>query len=182
MVYQAYRSEIGLFAARHGFFGGAFSLGRMSWIKSNFLWMMYRSGWGSKEGQEVVLAVRLRREAFDRILTLATHSAYVPGLYASEVEWKRALAASEVRLQWDPDHDPSGAKQERRAIQLGLRGRVLESYSREWIVSIEDVSGFVREQGLHAAARDHGNLLLPREDVYPAPSAELARRLLIRDS
>jgi hypothetical protein len=67
-VYRAYRPAIGHFAARHGYFGGSFSLGRMSWIKPNFLWIMYRSGWGIKEGQEVTLAVRLRRNAFDEIL------------------------------------------------------------------------------------------------------------------
>ncbi len=31
VVYQAYRPEIGHFAARNGYFGGAFSLSRMSW-------------------------------------------------------------------------------------------------------------------------------------------------------
>ncbi len=62
IVYQAYRPAIGHFAAKNGFFGGEFSLSRMSWIKPNFLWMMYRCGWASKEGQEVVLAVRLKRK------------------------------------------------------------------------------------------------------------------------
>jgi len=57
IVYQAYRPSIGHFAAHHGYFGGEFSLARMSWIKPNFLWMMYRCGWASKQGQEVVLAV-----------------------------------------------------------------------------------------------------------------------------
>lgn len=37
VVYQAYRQAIGLFAAKHGYFGGEFSLNRMSWIKPNFL-------------------------------------------------------------------------------------------------------------------------------------------------
>lgn len=59
VVYQAYKPSIGHFAAEHGYFGGDFSLGRMSWIKPNFLWMMYRSGWGTKPGQEVTLAVCL---------------------------------------------------------------------------------------------------------------------------
>jgi hypothetical protein len=44
IVYQAYRPAIGQFAAQHGFFGGQFSLNRMSWIKPNFLWMRYRCG------------------------------------------------------------------------------------------------------------------------------------------
>jgi Domain of unknown function (DUF4291) len=74
VVYQAYRPAIGLFAAEHGYFGGEFSLNRMSWIKPNFLWMMYRSGWGTKPGQEVILAVWLKRSAFDEILASAIHS------------------------------------------------------------------------------------------------------------
>lgn len=35
VVYQAYRPAIGLFAAKNGYFGGEFSLNRMSWIKPN---------------------------------------------------------------------------------------------------------------------------------------------------
>src|SRR5215207_4927664 len=90
VVYQAYRPAIGHFAARNGYFGGDFSTGRMSWIKPNFLWMMYRSGWGSKEDQEVTLAVRLRRDAFDEILRLAVHSAHTPEVYPSQDEWRSA--------------------------------------------------------------------------------------------
>lgn len=37
MVFQAYRTAIGQFAVKNGYFGGGFSLNRMSWIKSNFL-------------------------------------------------------------------------------------------------------------------------------------------------
>lgn len=47
IVYQAYRPAIGHFAAEHAFFGGEFKYTRMSWIKPNFLWMMYRSTSGS---------------------------------------------------------------------------------------------------------------------------------------
>lgn len=50
VVYQAYRAEIGQYVLRHGVFGGEFSYTRTSWVKPNFLWMMYRSGWGRKEG------------------------------------------------------------------------------------------------------------------------------------
>src|SRR5437764_10701233 len=100
VVYQAYRPETGHFAAQHGYFGGAFSLDRMSWIKPNFLWMMFRSGWGTKEGQEVTLAVWLKRSAFDVILKEAVHSSFLPEVYASHEEWKRAVARSCVRLQW----------------------------------------------------------------------------------
>ena len=76
-VYQAYRPEIGNFAAKNGYFGGEFKLSRMSWIKPNFLWMMYRCGWASKQGQEVVLAIRIRREAFDQYNNWMNRSRYV---------------------------------------------------------------------------------------------------------
>jgi hypothetical protein len=165
IVYQAYRPEIGHYAARHGTFGGAFSFSRMTWIKPNFLWMMFRSGWGKKEGQEVTLAIRLRRSGFETILRDAVASSFVPALFSSEETWKAAVAASSVRLQWDPDHNPSGAPLERRAIQLGLRGDALQRFAREWIVSIEDVSELVASQ----RGRPRAELRLPRERVYPTP-------------
>ena len=161
----------------HGYFGGAFRLDRMSWVKPNFLWMMFRSGWGTKEGQEVTLAVWIKRPAFDAILKEAVHSTFVPELYASHDEWKRAVARSSVRLQWDPDHDPSGAKVERRAIQLGLRGDALARYAREWIIRIEDVSPFVEQQHPYARPTSYDRLLVPREEVYPVLDGEVAARL-----
>ena len=68
VVYQAYRPAIGRFAAEHGYFGGEFSLSRMSWIKPNFLWMMYRSAWATAPGQEAVLGLRISRAFFDEVL------------------------------------------------------------------------------------------------------------------
>jgi hypothetical protein len=176
VVYQAYNPAIGHFAARHGYFGGGFSLGRMSWIKPNFLWMMYRSGWGTKEDQEVTLAVRLLRDAFNEILRLAVHSSFAPEVYGSEEAWTRAVAGSEVRLQWDPDHDPAGRPVERRAIQLGLRGEVLARYAKDWLLEVEDISDFVREQKANAVA-SYERLMAPREDVYPVADPEVAKRL-----
>jgi hypothetical protein len=177
VVYQAYRPAIGLFAAEHGYFGGPFRLDRMSWIKPNFLWMMFRSGWGTKEGQEVTLAVWNKRSAFDTILREAVHSTFVPEVYASQKEWKQVVARSCVRLQWDPDHNPSGGKVERRAIQLGLRGDTLAGYAREWIVGIEDISGFVEQQRPHACSAAYGHLVVPRERVYLVADAQVAARL-----
>ena len=150
VVYQAYRPSIGRYAATHGRFGGEFRFSRMSWIKTNFLWMMYRSGWGTKAEQEVVLAIWLMRAAFDEILERAVHSSFVPEVYTHEAHWKQALAESSVRLQWDPDHDPAGTWLERRAIQLGLRDAMLQKYAYEWIADIEDISEFVAQQRVFA--------------------------------
>jgi hypothetical protein len=175
VVYQAYRPSIGHYAASHGHFGGDFSLSRMSWIKPNFLWMMYRSGWGTKEGQEVILAVSLERAAFDQILAQAVHSGFVEELYGDRASWQQRVKESGVRLQWDPDHAPDGSRLERRAIQLGLRGEVLRGYAREWIIEIEDISNFVAEQRDNVGKPER--LLTPRERVYPVEDADVARRL-----
>jgi hypothetical protein len=177
VVYQAYRPSIGRFAAEHGYFGGEFSLGRMSWIKSNFLWMMYRCGWGTKPDQEVVLAVRLRRAAFDEILAQAVPSRFEAELFATPAAFRDAVANSSVRLQWDPDHDPSGAPVERRAIQLGLRGEVLRHYAREWIVDIQDISSFVAEQRAHAGQAGWSQLVTPCEEIYPVAGSGVAQRV-----
>jgi hypothetical protein len=176
VVYQAYRPAIGHFAARSGYFGSEYSLSRMSWIKPNFLWMMYRCGWGAKEGQEVVLAIRLGRAAFDTILEHSVHSTFNPDIYVGQSQWKLELERSPVRLQWDPDHAPSGARVERRAIQLGLRGDVLAKYAREWSVDIEDISEFVRTQRANAVV-PYKNLVTPRETVYPVTDQPVAERL-----
>jgi hypothetical protein len=98
VVYQAHRSSIGRYAAEHGAFGGDFSYSRMSWIKPNFLWMMYRSGWGTRECQEVTLALRLRRAFFGSLLAQAVPSTWDRDLFATEAEWSTAVSRSSVRL------------------------------------------------------------------------------------
>ena len=76
VVYQAYRPEIAEYAVAHQRFGGPFRLTRMSWIKPGFLWMMHRSGWARKPGQERVLAVRLPHAAFVEVLDAAVPSSF----------------------------------------------------------------------------------------------------------
>ncbi|MDC8004321.1 DUF4291 domain-containing protein [Aureisphaera galaxeae] len=177
IVYQSYRPEIGHFAARNQYFGGAFSLSRMTWIKPNFLWMMFRNGWGTKEGQEVVLAIHLKREAFDRYLDNAVYSTYKEGIYASHEAWQQSVKESNVRLQWDPDHDPYGAKLERRAIQLGLRNDEITQYSREDVLEIEDISEFVAHEHTKVEAKDLSNLIVPAEKPYWPASGTTIKKL-----
>jgi len=166
IVYQAYRPEIGKFAVEKGYFGGDFKFSRMSWIKPNFLWMMYRCDWGQSEGQEVVLGVRLKRRFFDSLLAQAVASSFDPTAFGSRDEWATAVATSDVRRQWDPDHSPTGEKCERRAIQLGLRGTALEAYGKREILQIIDMSAFVAEQRANVGSWRNGTLVTPTEDVY----------------
>lgn len=181
IVYQAYRPAIGRFAAEHGSFGGDFSYSRMSWIKPNFLWMTFRSGWGTKADQEVTLALRLRRAFFDSLLAAAVPSSWDRGLFASEDDWAQAVARSSVRLQWDPDHHPSGAKLERRAIQLGLRGEALEAFGRRELVEVIDVSDYVAEQRARLLSGGASAIETPRERVYRPADPAVARRLVLAE-
>ncbi len=70
-----------------------------------------------------------------------------------------------MRLQWDPDHDPYGTKLDRKAIQLGMRGEILRQFATEWIVSITDISSFVREQGALIQEKRLNELLVIQEVV-----------------
>jgi hypothetical protein len=179
IVYQSYRKEIGEFAVKNQFFGGVFSLDRMTWIKPNFLWMMYRNGWGTKEGQEVVLAIHLKRDAFEKYLHNAVYSSYSADLGISNEEWQAEVKSSSVRLQWDPDHDPYGGKLERRAIQIGLRDEFTRSYSKEDILLIEDISDFVAEQYEFVQKKELQNLNIPAERPFLFKNQELNKKLKI---
>jgi hypothetical protein len=176
VVYQAYRPEIGRYTAEHGRFGGGWSRERMSWIKPNFLWMMYRCGWATKPGQEVVLALRLARAGFDEILASAVPSSHDPHNYPSQSEWQRAVQRSDVRLQWDPDHAPGGQPEARRAVQLGLRGEALRRFADEWLLGVADITPLVAAQRPHARA-PYTDLQTPAERVYPVADPATARRL-----
>jgi Domain of unknown function (DUF4291) len=166
IVYQAFEPSIAQYAIDHGFFGGDFSYERMSWIKTNFLWMMYRSGWGTKLGQEMTLAIRLKRSFFNQLLGQAIELAYDKSRFDSLEDWRGLLARSSVRAQWDPDHHPTGQAVLRRALQLGLRGRVLKEYGRHQILEMINISGFVAQQRDNISPDRHTRLELPRERVY----------------
>jgi hypothetical protein len=177
IVYQSYRPAIGNFAAQHQFFGGPFSLERMTWIKPNFLWMMYRNGWGTKAGQEVVLAIHLKRSAFQIYLENAVHSSFKPELYDTHEAWQQKVKSSNVRLQWDPDHNTYGAKLERRAIQIGIRNQFIRSYAKDDILEIEDISEFVAEQYEFVKAKQLDKLEIPAERPFLPEGEELQRKL-----
>jgi hypothetical protein len=60
-----------------------------------------------------------------------------------------------------------------------LRGEILAKYSQDWLVNIEDISEFVREQYRYVQDRDWNHLLTPSESVYPVIEAEIRRNLQI---
>lgn len=178
VVYQAYNPAIARFAVENQYLGGSsFSYGRMSWIKPNFLWMMYRCGWASKENQERVLALWLDKSAFEGILSQAAFSTFTAGNYESEEAWKQDLATKNVRLQWDPDHSPYGGKLTRRALQLGLKNDTLEQFGKQQLTRIEDITDFVQQQKVWVDNRQLEHLHVPQERVYTPADDALARKI-----
>ncbi|MFI2782941.1 DUF4291 domain-containing protein [Streptomyces sp. ALB3] len=174
-VYQAYRPAIGLPTARDGRFPPAWKRDRMTWIKPSFLWMMYRCGWGTKEGQETVLAVEITREGFAWALENAELSHYVRGVHPDRAAWQRGMRRSPARVQWDPERDLRLNPLPYRSLQLGLSGEAARRYADEWLVSVRDVTplareihGLVRAGDLEGAAR-----LLPEENPLPDLGAPL---------
>lgn len=162
VVYQAFKPAIADFAVTHQAFGGPhYKHGRMTWIKPGFMWMMYRAGWASKMDQERILRLTISRAGWNIILSQAVHSSFQADHYIDQAAWKIALANSDVRLQWDPDHGPDGEKLVRKAIQIGLRGATLADFHQEYLLKIEDITPFVVEQKSNRGA----DLMVPVERV-----------------
>merc|ERR1712137_1473635 len=154
-VYQAFKPAIAAFAVANQKFTGCsvYNTTRMTWVKTNFLWMMFRSNWGGKKNQERVLAIWIHREAFERYLSQARTRGGKP------------MGGDNVRLQWDPDHYPDGSRHlTRRAVQLGLKN-ISGFADGSDIALIEDISEFVHEQG-KICKKDPLSLRVARERVY----------------
>lgn len=171
-VYQAFRDEIAEEAVQLGTFGSHFGLNRMTWIKPSFLWMMYRSGWAEKPGQENVLAIDIKREAFDYLLENAVLSTYRSNSGITQEEWKTRIRQSDIRCQWDPERDPGGRPLRWRSVQIGIQGEVVrEHYLKDWILHIENITGYVRQLKRQLDGGEDISGLLPQEKIYPMTQA-----------
>ncbi len=182
IVYQAFNNQIAAYAVANQKFGGnAYSFNRMSWIKPGFLWMMYRAGWATKENQERILKISFPLAHFKTILSQATFSSYKKELYTSETIWRDELEKTEVRLQWDPDHDPFGNKETRKAMQIGMKGEILKKFCTEWIIKIEDITDYAKEAFEKVKANQIDELYLPMEDVIKLNDTNLENRIGITE-
>ncbi len=180
VVYQAYPPAIADAVLSAGRFVAPFSWRRMTWIKPSFLWLMHRSNWGRKAGQERTLAVRITRIGWEKALGLAVPTSFHPSLFRSPAEWEARFRTALVHLQWDTERSLRGAGLPCFSIQVGLSRHVIDEFVDDWVVRIEDDTSRVRRMrellktGRGVEAKRH----LPPEKVYPM-NAPLARRLLI---
>ncbi|MEU2389358.1 DUF4291 domain-containing protein [Streptomyces sp. NPDC007369] len=167
-VYQAYGPAIAEPALRAGRFVPPFSFGRMTWIKPSFLWLMHRSNWAAKPGQERVLAVRITREGWEEALARAVPTT------ADPADVDRAA----VHVQWDPERSLRGAALNHYSIQVGIGRGLIRTFAQEWVVGLDDLTPQVRKAAalVRAGRGDRAQRLLPPERPYPLP-ADLARRI-----
>ena len=87
-VYQAFKHSTAEDAVRLGTFGKGFNLERMTWIKPSFCWMLYRSGYATKQGQEHILKIKLCHAGFQTILSQAVPTTFNSEIFPSKSDWK----------------------------------------------------------------------------------------------
>lgn len=180
VVYQAYARAIAEAALRAQRFVPPFSFGRMTWIKPSFLWLMHRSNWNQEPGQEWTLAVRIRRSAWDNLLSLGVLTSPEPSAFRSPEEWSRAFTNAKVHVQWDPERTLRGAALTYYSIQVGVSRHLIREYAEEWILAIEDYTPLARKlyQQIQTGHADKASRLLPKERPYSVDPV-VGRRLLM---
>lgn len=177
-VYQAYSPLIAEPALKAQKFVPPFKHSRMTWIKPSFTWMMYRSGWAQKQGQEFILGIDILRTGFEWALAHSSLSHFDAEVHASHEEWETRVRESPVRIQWDPERSVSLQPLAWRAIQIGLGPAAVGAYTDDWAVKIEDVTGLSKK--IHALVErgemDSAMASVPFERPYPV-STEITRRI-----
>lgn len=178
VVYQAYGPAIARPAIAARRFVPPFSRARMTWIKPSFLWLMERSQWGQKSGQEHVLAVRITREGWEEALAAAVLTSHDPRVYRGPDDWQARFDAAAVHVQWDPERSLRGASLNHNSIQVGLSRHVIDRFADQWTVDITDLTPLVRKihEHLKAGREPRARALLPPERPYPLAPA-LARTI-----
>ncbi|PHS19032.1 MAG: hypothetical protein COA78_01320 [Blastopirellula sp.] len=183
VVYQAYSTQIAGPAIKAGRFVGPFSWGRMTWIKPSFLWLMARSNWAQKPGQQHVLAVRISRTGWEQALSQGVLTSYMPKVHRSESDWRAEFENAKVHIQWDPERSIHGKKLQHRSIQVGLSRHVIKEFTEDWILDIKDVTPLVKKiRSLYLAGHQRkAKALLPPERVY-AVNETIKQRLAMSES
>ena len=172
-VYQAYNKNIAQLAIQHQKFVSPFSFQRMTWIKPSFLWLMGRSNWASKSGQEYILAIRIKRDFWEKALTLSEHTDPTLSRQKNGTLWLQDFENAQVHVQWDPERNLKSTKLEHRSIQIGISRFLIEEFNDEAILSIEDITPLVRKMAKfrHDGQYKHAEKLLPKERIYPLNDA-----------
>jgi len=180
-VYQAFSPEVAVPALMAGRFVPPFKMSRMTWIKPSFNWMMYRSGFASKPGQEYILGIDIHREGFQWALEHGVVATFVPEQHGSQENWQHLCCDSSVRIQWDPERSWDIKKvPNKRTIQIGLTGPAVHKYVNDWIVKIENLTSIARSISTFLSTGEPPFKRPDQEEMsYPIDS-QLKEKIFIR--
>jgi hypothetical protein len=180
VIYQAYSAAIAVPSLKAKRLVSPFSFNRMTWIKPSFLWLMERSNWGQKSGQEYILAVRIKRSGWEEALSLAVLTHPEKSIYKNAEAWREQFEKAIVHVQWDPERSLRGAILPYDSIQVGLSRHIIRRYVDEWIVDIQDYTPLVKKMAgfLKAGEADKAKKFLPKERVYPV-SEKIGKWIMI---
>ncbi|MBB6463836.1 DUF4291 domain-containing protein [Flammeovirga kamogawensis] len=180
-VYQAYNKNIALSAIRNNKFEKPFSFNRMTWIKPSFLWLMERSNWGNKSNQDYILKIKIKRECWERALSIGVLTDPDKQVYSTGYEWEKQFKEAKVHIQWDPERTLKGGKLKERTIQVGISRYLIEEYNNDWISEIDDLTPIVKKMNQLRRAGKYKEMkrLLPNEKLYPL-NKEIEKRIGVR--
>ncbi|MEZ4241165.1 MAG: DUF4291 family protein [Myxococcota bacterium] len=133
--------------------------------------LLARNGWGTRPGLERIVAVRILRSGFEALLRQAVHAAMEPEIYPSRAAWNLARRYANVCVAWHLDVDASGAELDHETLRIEIRDQALTRLAREWLVSVDDWTPWVRAQRMVA------NRAAPVPSVaqYPLAGADVCR-------
>ena len=180
-VYQAYNKNIALPAIKNNKFEKPFSFNRMTWIKPSFLWLMERTNWGNQSNQDYILGSMIKREYWEKALSLGVLTDPDKNVYSNGYEWEKQFKEAKVHIQWDPERTFKGVKLQERTIQVGISRFLIEEYNRDWIVEIVDLTPLVKKMYLLRKSGKYKEVkrLLPKERIYPL-NKNLKKRIGIK--
>lgn len=144
--YQAFNCKIANWALKNQKFGGPdYKTTRMTWIKPSLAWMLYRSGYASKDiNQNRILKIKVPHHIVAQLLTSCSLG-HGGGGTDGRVQWDpyRTIYYS------DPDYKYPEKKPSKRAIQIGLKGSLCKLFNDN-ILEIEDVTALAKQiQAIH---------------------------------
>jgi hypothetical protein len=170
-VHQAYSEEIATAAVREQRLNASeqFSLGRMTWVKPSWNWMMYRAGFSYKdERQSRILTVKMKHDDFFELLRRARVNEH------AQRDQSGRIGGVHTVVQWDPERSERIGKYNHRSIQVGISRFDCKQWVEQWILSIEDVTDRVKR---HKEAVDENKTckdiiaarLVPNERPFDVP-------------
>jgi len=102
-------------------------------------------------------------------------------------EGKRMEGNEEVVVQWDRNYLPNGNQMKRKAIQIGIRGKIAQRYADgKWLLDVKDVSKIVHKLRNEINKNEKNkngkwlnNLQVPKERVLEITDQSVVEKLQI---